>query len=168
MVTIEDVAAMASALPGVTEGTSYGNRSWNVGKHHFVWERPFSKADIKRFGDDPVPAGPIVALRVEDEHEKQAVLVSGLSGVFTIPHFDRYPAVLVQLPAIGTRAMPRPGARRLARRGARTARPRTPGATTQRPIRSRRALTSTCRRAKRHSTCSTSARRRSAPRSGVR
>ncbi len=105
MVTIDDVAAMATALPGVTEGTSYGNRSWNVGKHHFVWERPFSKADVKRFGDDPVPAGPIVALRVEDEHDKQAVLASGMSGVFTIPHFAGYPAVLVRLPEIGKRAM---------------------------------------------------------------
>ncbi len=105
MVTIDDVAAMASALPGVTEGATYGNRSWNVGKHHFVWERPFSKADIKRFGGDPVPAGPIVALRVEDEHEKQAVLASGVSGVFTIPHFDGYPAVLVRLPAIRKRAI---------------------------------------------------------------
>lgn len=102
---MDDVAAMAIALPGVHEGTSYGNRSWNVGKHHFVWERPFSKADIKRFGGDPVPAGPIVALRMEDEHEKQAVLASGVAGVFTIPHFDGYPAVLVQLPLIGKRAM---------------------------------------------------------------
>ena len=131
MVTIGDVAAMATALPGVTEGSTYSNRSWNVGKRHFVWDRPFSKADIKRFGGDPVPAGPIVALRVEDEHEKQAVLASGVSGVFTIPHFDGYPAVLVRLPAISKGAMPRPRARRLARRGARSSRPRAPGSTTR-------------------------------------
>ncbi len=103
--TIEDVAAMAMALPGVTEGSSYGNRSWNVGKHHIAWERPLSKADLKRFGDAPVPQGPIVALRVEDEHEKRAVLAAGTAGVFTIPHFDGYPAVLVECRLVGKRAM---------------------------------------------------------------
>lgn len=136
MVTVGDVEAMATELPGVTEGSSYGNRSWNVGGKHFVWERPFSKADIKRFGDEPVPDGPIVALRVEDEHEKQAVLDAGVPGVFTIPHFDGYPAVLVQLRLIGKRAMrglvldawlavaPEPMARdHLARRSDRKARP---------------------------------------------
>jgi hypothetical protein len=107
MVTIDDVEAMVTELPGVIEGSSYGNRSWNVGKQHIVWERPFSKADIRRFGSEPVPGGPIVALRVEDEHEKQAVLASGLPGVFTIPHFDGYPAVLVQLQLVGRRAMRR-------------------------------------------------------------
>jgi hypothetical protein len=107
MVTVDDVETMATALPGVTEGSSYGNRSWSVGRRHFVWERPFRKADIKRFGDGQVPEGPIVALRVEDEHEKRAVLASGVPGVFTIPHFDGYPAVLVQLRLVGTRAMRR-------------------------------------------------------------
>lgn len=136
MVRIGDVEAMAIALPGVTEGSSYGNRSWNVGAKHFVWERPFSKADIKRYGNEPVPDGPIVAVRVEDEHEKQAVLAAGVPGVFTIPHFDGYPAVLVQLRLIGKQAMrrlvldawlavaPEPMAREhLARRSDRKSRP---------------------------------------------
>jgi hypothetical protein len=103
MITIEDVAAMASAHPGVTESTRWGNRAWSVGKQTFVWERPFSKADVKRFGSEPVPAGPIAALRVEDLGEKEAVLSEGRKGFFTIPHFDGYPAVLVQLSVVGKR-----------------------------------------------------------------
>lgn len=103
MVTVDEFAAMAMAFPGVTEGTRWGNRTWSVGKQTFAWERPFSKADVKRFGAEPVPAGPIAALRVEDLGEKEAVLAEGRPGFFTIPHFDGYPAVLVQLSVVGKR-----------------------------------------------------------------
>ena len=44
-------------------------------------------------------------MRVEDLSEKEAVLEAGTEGIFTIPHFDGYPAVLVQLKAIGRRAL---------------------------------------------------------------
>jgi hypothetical protein len=97
MVTIEQVAAMAEALRGVTVGERWGNRTWLVGKGFFVWERPFSKADLKRFGDEPVPDGPIVAVKVEDLADKEAVLAARHRGFFTIEHFDGYAAVLIQL-----------------------------------------------------------------------
>ena len=94
---IDDVAAMALALPEATEGTRFGHRTWYVGGKAFAWERPFSKADLKRFGDDTPPDGPIIASAVEDLGEKEAVLAAGQRGFFTIPHFDGYPAVLIQL-----------------------------------------------------------------------
>jgi hypothetical protein len=105
MVTMEEVARFALALPDVVEGERYGTRTWGVGGKVFAWERPFSKADIKRFGDTTPPAGPIVAVSVDDLGEKEAVLAAGTKGVFTIPHFDGYSAVLVQLQAVPKRAL---------------------------------------------------------------
>ena len=105
MVSLEDAAAIALELPEVNEGLSYGHRAWSVAGKVFAWERPFSKADIKRFGDAPVPGGPIFAVRVEDLGEKQAVLASAGKAFFTIAHFDGYPAVLIQLDKVGKRAL---------------------------------------------------------------
>ena len=103
--SIEEVAAVTSALPKVSEGESRGNRTWVVSGKTFAWERPFSKADIRRFGDGPVPDGPILAVRVADLGEKEAVLAQHIKGVFTIPHFDGYAAILIQLNAASKRAV---------------------------------------------------------------
>jgi hypothetical protein len=105
MATLDDAAAIAVSLTEVTEGERYGNRTWAVGGKAFAWERPFSKADIKRFGDETPPDGPILAVRVEDLAEKEAVLAAATKGFFTIPHFDGYPAVLIQLKNVGKRAL---------------------------------------------------------------
>ena len=105
METLDDVARMAAELPEVTEGERYGNRTWFVGGKAFAWERPFSKADVKRFGDATVPDGPIFAVSVADLDDKEAVLAEGAKGVFTIPHFDGYAAVLIQLPVVTQRTL---------------------------------------------------------------
>jgi hypothetical protein len=105
MVGVDEAARMALELPEVTEGERHGNRTWLVGGKGFAWERPFSKADIKRFGDASPPDGPILAVRVEDLAEKEAVLAAQPKAFFTIPHFDGYSAVLIQLKSVTKRAL---------------------------------------------------------------
>ena len=97
MASLEEVIGLMAELPEVTMGERHGHRTWFVGTKAFAWERPFSKADLKRFGDDPVPREPILALRTADLGEKEAVLASGYKGFFTIAHFNGYAAVLVEL-----------------------------------------------------------------------
>lgn len=105
MPTLDEAASLALDLPEVTEGIRHGNRTWYVAGKAFAWERPFGKADLRRFGDETPPAGPILALRVEDLSDKEAVLAAGTKGFFTIPHFDGYAAVLVQLQVVPKKAL---------------------------------------------------------------
>ena len=105
MATLDDVARMAAELPEVTEGDRYGNRTWLVSGKAFAWDRPFSKADIRRFGDQVPPDGPILAVRVENLAEKEAVLAANPGAFFTIPHFDGYSAILIQLRKVSAQAL---------------------------------------------------------------
>jgi hypothetical protein len=103
--TIDDVARLASGLPEVTESERHGNRTWFVAGKAFAWERRFSKADLRRFGDQTPPGGPIVAVRVEDLGEKEAVLAANPGAFFTIPHFDGFSAILIRLDQVSAEAL---------------------------------------------------------------
>ena len=94
---LDDVAKLATGLAGVTVGEKWGHRTWMVEGKGFAWQRPFSKADLKRFGDETPPAGEILAVRVESLDAKDALLAIAPPGFFTIPHFNGYPGVLIAL-----------------------------------------------------------------------
>ena len=89
MASLADVTGAISALPEVTEGERHGHRTWSVAGKAFAWERPFSKADIRRFGDETPPDGPILAVRVDDLGEKEAVLAAQAAGVLHDPALRR-------------------------------------------------------------------------------
>lgn len=92
----EDVRRLALALPETSEGRSRGQRSWDVRSRTFVWERPLRDRDVRDLGD-AAPEGPILGVRCEHLVAKEALLASEPEVVFATPHFDGYPAVLVQL-----------------------------------------------------------------------
>ncbi len=101
MATFDDVRRFALALPQVVEVPSgTGALGWRVGSRSaFVWERRMRAGELRGL-DDP-PDGPVLGVRVADLEDKEGVLAQGRPGVFTIPHFDGYAAVLVALDDVG-------------------------------------------------------------------
>ncbi|GAB4003297.1 MmcQ/YjbR family DNA-binding protein [Nocardioides ultimimeridianus] len=97
---IDDVSRIALTLPEVEEGERRGTATWAVAGKVFAWERPYTKADIKRFGDQAYPAEPLVGVRTAGLNEKEALLATSSPAVFTIEHFEGYAAVLVELAAV--------------------------------------------------------------------
>jgi len=107
MATLDDVAAICASLPEVEETTKWSNHTWVVRGKPFVWERGYSKADLKRFeaaGETP-PAPPLLGVHTADLHDKEAWLAAGHKGVFTIEHFEKYPAFLIHLKSVGKRVL---------------------------------------------------------------
>ena len=99
MATWEDVRGIALALPEASEQESRGLRQWRVRDRLFVWERPLRRGDLEALGA-AAPRGPVLGARVEHLVAKEALLRSEGGVFFTTPHFDGYPAILVQLDEI--------------------------------------------------------------------
>jgi len=100
MAALDDVRALALALPEVVESTSYGWVAWKVHGKTFVWERPLRPrdiADLEALGER-VPTGELAGVRVP-AMDKEAVLAT-VPAAFDIPHFRGFPAVLVELDRI--------------------------------------------------------------------
>lgn len=101
MATWDDVRRIALALPETTEGTTFGNQAWLVRGKSFVWQRPLTKADLRRWGATPPPPdGPILAAYVVDLDEKDALVTEEPDTFFTIEHFVGFRAVLIRLDEI--------------------------------------------------------------------
>ena len=104
MATWDDVRQIALGLPEAEERLSRDMRQWRVKDKLFVWERPLRRSDLEALGD-AAPTGPILGVRTEHLVAKEAILQSDPAVFFTTPHFDGYPAVLVQLDRIGVQEL---------------------------------------------------------------
>jgi hypothetical protein len=97
--TWDDVRRLALALPQTAERPEGEHTQWRVKDKLFVWMRPLRKADYAELGDS-APSGPILSARTPGLEAKEALLSEG-GPYFTTPHFNGYPAILVQLDVIG-------------------------------------------------------------------
>jgi hypothetical protein len=93
MASRDDVRRISRSLPETTEG---GGFHFTVAGKGFAWAW-MERVQPKK----PRVANPdVIAVRVANELEKQALLSLDADVFFTEPHYDGYPAVLVRLPAI--------------------------------------------------------------------
>ena len=95
--SLDDVAALALALPETSERPMHGQRSWRVRDKLFVWERPLRKRDLEEVG----PQGLVLGARVEHLVAKRALLESEPEVCFTTSHFEGHASVLVRLERVG-------------------------------------------------------------------
>jgi hypothetical protein len=95
----DDVRHIALALPDTSEADDRFSFSVaNKGKEKgFVWAWN-ERVEPKK---PRVPRSDVVAIRVADRFEKEALLASDQETFFTEPHYNGFPAVLVRLPRIG-------------------------------------------------------------------
>ena len=95
----DDVRRIALALPETIESDDhFGFYVRNGSKQkQFVWAWN-ERVDPKK---PRVPRPDVVAIRVVDQADKEALLASDPEKYFTEPHYHGFPAVLVRLPSIG-------------------------------------------------------------------
>ena len=94
----DDVRRIALALPDTSEADDrFAFSVSNKGKQKgFVWAWN-ERVEPKK---PRVPRPDVVAIRVLDQVDKEALLASNEETFFTEPHYNGFPAVLVRLPLI--------------------------------------------------------------------
>ena len=104
MVSIDDVRAIALALPGAEEsiGGHTGAAAWRLKSGQFAWLRGPRTTDLRQLAEAgrEWPTGDVLAVRVADLEEKDALLAAEPDALFTIPHFDGFPGLLVRLDVV--------------------------------------------------------------------
>jgi hypothetical protein len=85
MATEDDVREIALALPGVTEDQWYGTPGYKVAGKGFLRLRTEAEGGLVVF--------------VPHVGEKEALLAANPEAYYTTPHYDGYPAILVNLAA---------------------------------------------------------------------
>lgn len=94
----DDVRRIALALPGAVESSEgFAFSVENKGKHRgfaWVWNE---RVEPKK---PRVPRPDVLAVRTVDRADKEALLASGNEALFTEPHYNGFPAVLVRLPLV--------------------------------------------------------------------
>jgi len=86
MATEDDVRRIALSLPETVEKPWYGSPGFRVKDKGFVRIRSEAEGALVVF--------------VADLDEKEALLASNPDRFFTTPHYEGYPTVLVNLPAV--------------------------------------------------------------------
>jgi hypothetical protein len=104
MATIDDVRAIALALPGVEERANghTGDPAWRVTSGQFAGVRGPRATDLRQLAElgREWPDGEVIVVRVGSLEEKDELLTASPEISFSIPHFDGYPGVLVRLDAV--------------------------------------------------------------------
>lgn len=91
----DDVRRIARSLPEAAE--SDNGFGFSVRGKGFVWAwRERVQPKTAR-----VPRDDVIAVRVDGQEDKAALLASDSSVFFTEPHYNGFPAILIRLEAIG-------------------------------------------------------------------
>lgn len=96
MPTFDDVLALAARLPEVEPGTAYGTPALRVRGKSFC--RLWSEREHRRDG----VGGTEVLVVFCDLDEKDALIESSRGVLFSTPHYQGYPALLVRLADVGS------------------------------------------------------------------
>lgn len=101
MATTEDVRRIARALPNTTESPP-DSPQFAVSVRSGSRDRGFAWTWMERVEPKRprVPNPEVLAVRVANLEEKEALLEMGRSELFTEPHYNGFPAVLVKLQEI--------------------------------------------------------------------